>query len=63
MPSQRRITPFVDHQCIADANWLLTQEALFLYSSPYQIVTFNYACFSDAFSSVNKELVVLFINL
>ncbi|VDN58645.1 unnamed protein product [Dracunculus medinensis] len=55
MPSQRRITPFVDHQCIADANWLLTQEALFLYSSPYQIVTFNYACFSDAFSSVNKE--------
>lgn len=47
---ERTLAPTVTEDHLKEAKWLLTQEALKLYSSPFRILTFNYAQFAGDFN-------------
>uniref|UniRef100_A0A914V1M6 Dedicator of cytokinesis C/D N-terminal domain-containing protein n=1 Tax=Plectus sambesii TaxID=2011161 RepID=A0A914V1M6_9BILA len=55
LAEERTFVPTVTDEHVKEAKWLLTQEALKLYSSPFRILTFNYAQFAGDFNRTNES--------
>lgn len=56
-PTERTVTPSLSSREISEAKWLLTQEALTFYLSPYRVVRFNYAYFGGDYQNMSEYVI------
>uniref|UniRef100_A0AC34R638 PH domain-containing protein n=1 Tax=Panagrolaimus sp. JU765 TaxID=591449 RepID=A0AC34R638_9BILA len=52
-PEERTAIPSVKEEHLDSANWLFTKESLQLFSSPFQVISFNYSDYAGDFKRID----------